>query len=172
MTSRLTAIILTLAISLLMGANAFVVRPAPSIQHFSPTRLFAEGDKEGGAAIAKPKIKTEIKTKEKVKQKQVQKKKARIQEPKSRRKEEFEDAPLFKVMLLGDDSYDGGHVVDRLMAIMEDLDEDAAVNVFQQAQQEGKAMCGKYPMEHAEMYKEQLIRSDPMIFSDLEEENK
>jgi hypothetical protein len=44
--------------------------------------------------------------------------------------------------------------------------------IFQQAQQEGKAMCGKYPMEHAEMYKEQLIRSDPMIFSDIEEENK
>jgi hypothetical protein len=33
-------------------------------------------------------------------------------------------------------------------------------------------MAGKYPLEIAELYKEQLIRSDPMIFSDLEEENK
>jgi hypothetical protein len=33
-------------------------------------------------------------------------------------------------------------------------------------------MCGKYPFEMAELYKEQLIRSDPMIFSDIEEENK
>jgi ATP-dependent Clp protease adapter protein ClpS len=55
---------------------------------------------------------------------------------------------------------------------MEDLDEDAASKIYQQAQQHGKAMCGKYPLEHAEMYKEQLIRSDPMIFSDLEDENK
>lgn len=54
---------------------------------------------------------------------------------------------------------------------MEDLDEDAAATVFQQAMQEGKAMCGKYPFEVAELYKEQLLRSDPLIFCDLEEEN-
>ena len=56
-------------------------------------------------------------------------------------------------------------------AIMEDLDEDAAATVFQQAMQEGKAMCGKYPFEVAELYKEQLLRSDPMIFADIEDEN-
>ena len=56
-------------------------------------------------------------------------------------------------------------------AIIEDLDEDAAATVFQQAMQEGKAMCGKYPFERAELFKEQLLRSDPMIFCDLEEEN-
>lgn len=89
----------------------------------------------------------------------------------SRREEEFQDAPMFKVMLLEDDSYDGEHVVTRLCAIMEDLDEDAAATVFQQAMQEGKAMCGKYPFEVAELYKEQLLRSDPMIFCDLEDEN-
>jgi hypothetical protein len=26
-------------------------------------------------------------------------------------------------------------------------------------------------MEHAEMYKEQLLRSEPMIFADIEDEN-
>ena len=31
-----------------------------------------------------------------------------------------------------------------LTAIVDDLDEDAAATVFQQAMQEGKAMCGKY----------------------------
>jgi hypothetical protein len=36
----------------------------------------------------------------------------------------------------------------------------------------GKAMCGKYPLEHAEMYVEQLLRSDPIIFAELEEEDK
>lgn len=201
--ARLTILTTLLLSIILCGVNAFVVRP-PASALSRPTSLFArEGDKEGGAAIAKPKIKTDIKTKEKVKEKQVVKKKARVNEPKvrrdqfcllslpysfvscptnlslanaqllqSRRKEEFEDAPLFKVMLIGDDSYDAGHVIDRLCAIIDDLDEGAAATVFQQAQQEGKAMCGKYPMEHGEMYKEQLIRSDPMIFADLEEENK
>lgn len=122
MFSKLT-ILLALLFSLI-ATDAFIVRPSPA-QH-RLVRLYAEGEKEGGAAIAKPKIKTDIKTKEKVKQKEKIKRKARIDEPKSRRKEEFQDAPLFKVMLLGDDSYDIGHVVDRLCAIIEDLDEGAA----------------------------------------------
>lgn len=169
--SRFTILAALLLSLIACGVDAFVVRPPALSTQQRLVPLYAEGDKEGGAAIAKPKIKTDIKTKEKVKQKQKQKKKARVDEPKSRRKEEFEEAPMFKVMLLGDDSYDIGHVVDRLCAIIEDLDEGAAATVFQQAQQEGKAMCGKYPMEHAEMFKEQLIRSDPMIFSDVEPEN-
>lgn len=74
-------------------------------------------------------------------------------------------------MLLEDDSYDAEHVVTRMCAIMEDLDEDSAATVFKQAMQSGKAMCGKYPYEVAELYKEQLLRSDPMIFADMEEEN-
>ena len=127
MLSRLTILAALLLFSLI-ASDAFVVRPcSPPAQHSNRlVRLHAEGDKEGGAAIAKPKIKTDIKTKEKVKQKQSVKKKAQIDEPKSRRKEEFKEAPLFKVMLLGDDSYDIGHVVDRLCAIIEDLDEGAA----------------------------------------------
>lgn len=35
----------------------------------------------------------------------------------------------------------------------------------------GKAMCGKFPFERAELFKEQLIRSDPIIFAEMEEEN-
>jgi ATP-dependent Clp protease adapter protein ClpS len=57
-----------------------------------------------------------------------------------------------------------------MCAILEDLDEDRAATVYQQAMQEGKAMCGTYPFEVAELYKEQLIRSDPMIFADMQED--
>ena len=137
--------------------------------------LFAgdrEGDSGGGAAIAKPAIKTAQKVETKQKEKVKQRQKAKTHDPISRRDEEFEEAPMFKLMLLGDDSYDPTHVIERMCAIVEDMDEDQAATVFQQANQEGKAMAGKYPMEIAELYKEQLIRSDPMIFSDLEEENK
>ena len=82
------------------------------------------------------------------------------------------EAPLYKVMLIGDDAYNSGHVIDRMCAIMEDMDEDEASTFFQQAQARGKTMCGKYPMEHAETYKEQMLRSIPMIFCDIEDENK
>jgi ATP-dependent Clp protease adapter protein ClpS len=179
-------------------------------QFSHPIVLFAgqrDSDSGGGAAIAKPAVKiaqkVETKQREKVKQRQ----QAKTHDPISRREEDFEEAPMFKLMLLGDESYDPAHVVERMCAVVEDMDEDQAATVFQQANQEGKvsfisariaflrvikqicfsqltiitffaiftflkAMAGKYPLEIAELYKEQLIRSDPMIFSDLEEENK
>jgi ATP-dependent Clp protease adapter protein ClpS len=102
---------------------------------------------------------------------QKQKQQTKIDEPVSKRKEEFQDAPMYKLMLLSDDSYDTEHVITRLCFIMDDIDEDQAKTILQQAQMSGKSMCGKYPFEIAELYKEQLIRSDPMIFADLEEEN-
>jgi ATP-dependent Clp protease adapter protein ClpS len=122
--------------------------------------------------LAQPDIKIGTKVETKQKQKVETKRKVQTGDPIAKRKEKFEDAPLYKVMLIGDDAYDSGHVIDRMCAIMEDMDEDQASTVFEQAQMAGKAMCGKYPLEHAEMYKEQLLRSDPMIFADLEDENK
>ena len=151
--------------------TAFVVspttRPGTSFLHAGQR----DSDSGGGAAIAKPAVKTEIVTKQASKQKQKQTQKARTHDPISRREEDFEEAPLYKLMLIGDDGYDPAHVVERMCAVVEDMDEDQAATVLQQSLQEGKAMCGKYPMEIAELYKEQLIRSDPMIFSDMEEEN-
>eukprot|EP00560_Eucampia_antarctica_P008865 CAMPEP_0197822958 /NCGR_PEP_ID=MMETSP1437-20131217/278_1 /TAXON_ID=49252 ORGANISM="Eucampia antarctica, Strain CCMP1452" /NCGR_SAMPLE_ID=MMETSP1437 /ASSEMBLY_ACC=CAM_ASM_001096 /LENGTH=173 /DNA_ID=CAMNT_0043421871 /DNA_START=41 /DNA_END=562 /DNA_ORIENTATION=+ len=141
----------------------------------STTSLFAgKGEQEGGAAIAKPKVNIGQKTAmvTETKARVVLKKKAKPSGPESRREEKFEDAPMYKVMLLGDKEYDQEHVIKRLCETLEDMDENNAATVFTQAQQGGKAMCGKYPMEHAELYKEQMLRSDPMIFCDIEEENK
>jgi ATP-dependent Clp protease adapter protein ClpS len=149
--------------------NLTFLRPSQS-----KTVLLAggESEKEGGAAIAKPKVGVETKQVTKQKSKSVEKRKSKTSDPISRREDEFEDAPLFKVILIGDESYEQAHVIERLCEIMEDMDENRAATIFKQAQQGGQAMCGKYPLEHAEMYKEQLIRSDPMIYSDVEEENK
>jgi ATP-dependent Clp protease adapter protein ClpS len=61
-------------------------------------------------------------------------------------------------------------VILRLCAIMEDMDEDQANEVFKQAQMAGKAMAGIFPFEKAELIKEQLLRSDPMIFADMAED--
>lgn len=58
----------------------------------------------------KTKTKVETQTKRKV---EIQKKE-KTDDPVSRRDEEFEDAPMFKVMLLEDNGYDAEHVVTRL----------------------------------------------------------
>jgi len=147
-----------------------------SIVHSSQvTKLFAgQGDREseGGAAIAKPQIKTNQKVETVQKEKVRQQQKAEIHDPISRRDEDFEEAPMYKLMLLGDESYDSVHVAERLCAIVDEMDEDQATTILQQANQSGEAMCGKYPFEKAELFKEQLIRSDPMIFSEIKEENE
>ena len=147
----------------LPGVSGFVFQPRTA-GVTTTTRL-------AGMAQPEIQIKTKTKVETQTKQKVIIKKKEKTDDPVSRREEEFQDAPMYKVMLLEDDSYDAEHVVTRLCAIIEDLDEDAASTVFQQAMQTGKAMCGKYPFERAELFKEQLLRSDPMIFCDLEEEN-
>mmetsp|Transcript_21245 Transcript_21245/g.29782 ORF Transcript_21245/g.29782 Transcript_21245/m.29782 type:complete len:175 (-) Transcript_21245:273-797(-) len=139
--------------------------------HLSILQAKGEGE-TGGAALAKPKVSIGQKTALVTKQKSatVSKKKAKTSEPVSRRDDDFEDAPMYKVVLIGDEDYDQAHVVEKMCEILEDMDEGNAASVFKQAQQSGKAMCGKYPFEHAELYKEQFLRSDPMIFSDVEED--
>jgi ATP-dependent Clp protease adapter protein ClpS len=149
--------------------------PASTFGNCYNTVLFAgqgDSDSDGGAALAKPKIRQAQKTETKAKEKVKSVNKEKTHDPISRRDEKFEEAPMFKLMLLDDESYDAVHVVERMCAIVEDMDEDQASTVFQQATQSGKAMCGKYPFERAELFKEQLVRSDPMIFSDIVEENK
>jgi ATP-dependent Clp protease adapter protein ClpS len=164
---RLLVIVL---LALTMGSDAFV---APQRRSFVSHLRMGSDSESGSSAIAKPQIKLGQKTAlvTETKKKVEMRKKNQPGEPVSRKEEEFMDAPLFKLMLQGDDGYDMSHVIERLCAVMEDLDEDAAVSVYQAAQSSGKAMCGKYPMEHAEVYKEQLLRSDPTIFADLEDEN-
>jgi ATP-dependent Clp protease adapter protein ClpS len=122
--------------------------------------------------MAQPEIQIKTKTTVETKQKSkvLNKEKVKTGDPVQKRKEEFQDAPMFKLMLLSDDSYDPEHVISRMCAIMEDLDEDHAATVYKAAMSTGKAMCGTYPYEIAELYKEQLIRSDPMIFADMQED--
>lgn len=159
-------------LALLGTSLSFTINSPYTTSRRAFTLFAGDSDKEGGAAIAKPKVGVKVDQVTKQKSKSENKERTRSSDPISRREEKFEDAPLFKVMLIGDDDYDQAHVVERMCEIIDDMDENQAASVYKSAQQGGKAMCGKYPLEHAEMYKEQLIRSDPMIFSDVEEENK
>jgi ATP-dependent Clp protease adapter protein ClpS len=126
-----------------------------------------------GSAQPEVEVKTKTTTVTKQGQKVKQTQKSKTDDPVSRRDDDFQEAPMFKLMLLADNGYDAEHVILRLCAIIgdsDDMDEDQAATIFQQAQQEGKAMCGKYPFERAELFKEQLLRSNPMIFAEMEEE--
>ena len=127
-------------------------------------------DKGGGSAIATPKTKTVTTTVTKQKQKQEQKKKFKANDPDLFKQEDFEDAPMFRLFLIGDESYDQEHVVTRLVEIVEDCSEDNAADYFKSAYQGGEAFMGKYPREIAETYAEQLTRSEPIIYMDVRDD--
>jgi len=80
-----------------------------------------------GAAPAKPKVEIGQKTAvtQKVGQKSSVKQthKAKVSEPVKRREKNTEDAPLYKVMLIGDEEYDQEHTIERICDVMEDVDE-------------------------------------------------
>lgn len=134
--------------------------------HFSP--LYQSGpDKGGGSAIATPATKQVTTTVTKQKSEQKQKQKAKPSDPDLRNEEDFEDAPMFRLFLIGDESYEQEHVVTRVFEVVEDCSEDEAARLFKSAYQTGEAFLGKYPKEIAETYAEQLTRSDPIIYADV-----
>lgn len=83
-----------------------------------------------------------------------------------------EDAPMWKVLLLGDEEYEEDPVCDVLCAVMPEVIADArqAKEKYDEAMNVGKALLVLAPFEHAEMYQEQLARADPMVFAQIEEE--
>lgn len=161
----LQTLICTLALA--TSATAFTVSPVHqqrSNQLCSP--LFS--DKGGGSAIASPKTKQITETIQKSKQKESVKKKFKPSEPIN--EQDFEDAPMFRLYLIGDESYEQEHVVTRVHEVVEDCSEDDAATLFKSAYQTGEAFMGKYPREIAEMYAEQLTRSDPIIYADVRDD--
>merc|ERR1712008_628992 len=132
--------------------------------------VYSDSDKGGGSAIATPKTKQVTTTVTKQKEKSKQKKKMKPSDPDLRREEDFEDAPMFRLYLLGDESYGQEHVVTRVFEVVEDCSEDDAATLFKSAAQTGEAFMGKYPMEIAEMYAEQLTRSEPIIYADVRDD--
>lgn len=164
----------TLLCTLALASTATAFTTAPThqpkrTQQISPLYQ-SDKDKGGGAAIAIPKTKQATTTVQKLKQKSEQKQKFKPSEPDLRSEEDFEDAPMFRLYLIGDESYDQKHVVTRVFEVVEDCSEDDAATLFKSAYQSGEAFMGKYPMEIAEMYAEQLTRSDPIIYADVRDD--
>ena len=64
---------------------------------------------------------------------------------------EFIDAPMHKVMLVGDESYNEKHVATRMQTIIESIDKNYTTSIFRgDIGPEGKVMCGKHLLEYAE----------------------
>lgn len=176
--SIVTSPLLLLIASLALSCNnngvvdAYSVGTPFVVRQLTAKPAFASNPSLWTMGMAQPEIQIKTKTTVETKQKSkvLNKEKVKTGDPVQKRKEEFQDAPMFKLMLLSDDSYDPEHVISRMCAVMEDLDEDQAATVYKAAMQTGKAMCGTYPFEIAELYKEQLIRSDPMIYADMQED--
>lgn len=93
-------------------------------------------------------------------------------DPKTRVEVEVEEAPRFKLLLIGDEEYSEEHVVERMVDLVDDLDKKQGVEVYYAAQKAGKGLIGVFVLEMAEFYAEQLARSEPMIFTDLVKEGK
>jgi ATP-dependent Clp protease adapter protein ClpS len=98
--------------------------------------------------------------------------KVEIGKPQTRLVEETEDAPRYKVMLLFDDGYLEEPVTNRLTEVVDDLDKPSAQDVYRACEKQGSGMVGVYPLEIAEFYVEQLLRSEPMIFTELVKEGE
>lgn len=101
------SLVLFLCCLLASSISAFTFQPLSNGGCALKTRLH-------GMAQPETQIKTKTKVETQTKQKVVIKKKEKTDDPVSRREEDFQDAPMFKVMLLEDGSYDAEHVVTRL----------------------------------------------------------
>ncbi|CAM9813791.1 unnamed protein product [Discosporangium mesarthrocarpum] len=89
---------------------------------------------------------------------------------KTKRAVQTDDAPMFKVLLIGDEEYNREHVVMAIQDIVPDVDNTKAAEIFDEAQIGGKGMCGIYPEEQAELYVEQFTRCEPLIYADMEKD--
>ena len=60
-----------------------------------------------------------------------------------------------------------------MRTVVEDIDENCAASIFRDdVGSERKATHSKHLLKYGELYKKQLLRSDPIIFCNLEQENK
>lgn len=84
------------------------------------------------------------------------------------RKTEADEIPLWKVILLGDEEYEEGHVVTQLQKVVQ-LAKKEASRVFAEAQASGSALVCVVIEEHAEFYAEQLKRQEIWVTLEADE---
>lgn len=83
------------------------------------------------------------------------------------RKTQADEVPMYKVILLGDEEYEEGHVVTQLQKVCQ-INKNEAARIFAEAQATGSSVVCVVPEEHAEFYVQQLVRND--VFCTLEKD--
>lgn len=85
-----------------------------------------------------------------------------------RRKTQADEVPLYKVILLGDETYVEAHVVTQIQKTVQ-LDKGEATRIFREAQTSGSSIICVVCEEHAEFYAQQLRRQDIFVLVEKDE---
>lgn len=85
-----------------------------------------------------------------------------------RRKTQSDEVPMFKVILLGDEEYEEGHVVTQLQKTA-GLEKQKAQHCFKEAQASGTSVVCVVCEEHAEFYAQQLRRQEIYVAVEKDE---
>lgn len=85
-----------------------------------------------------------------------------------RRKTQSDEVPMFKVILLGDEEYEEGHVVTQLQKTA-GLEKQKAQSCFKEAQATGTSIVCVVCEEHAEFYAQQLRRQEIYVAVEKDE---
>ena len=151
--------------ALLVASAALVAHallPSPSL---SPCRTLSRGTvmrprmMMGAAAPAPAKTRTTTETKAPVRQ----------QTRKVEKKREYappEEAPRYEVILLDDEEYEEGHIVNNLVRIIPGIESNKAKQVYLETKKVGQSLVLVCLEEHAEAYVDLLSRQEPMIFAE------
>lgn len=85
------------------------------------------------------------------------------------RKTQADEIPMYKVILLGDEEYEEGHVTTQLQKVIPKMGKEEAVEKFFEAQQTGSSIVCVVAQEHAEFYAQQLKRQDIFVAVEKDE---
>eukprot|EP00636_Phaeomonas_parva_P016468 CAMPEP_0118851512 /NCGR_PEP_ID=MMETSP1163-20130328/936_1 /TAXON_ID=124430 /ORGANISM="Phaeomonas parva, Strain CCMP2877" /LENGTH=150 /DNA_ID=CAMNT_0006783867 /DNA_START=103 /DNA_END=555 /DNA_ORIENTATION=- len=149
--ARFFFLTVALVLASLLGAQGFTAR--------RPMRM-------SSPAIAKPKVSIGQKSSiGQPQQKQVQK----VNQKQRTQDGDTDEAPMYKVILIDDNTYTKEHVVKNLVRIIS-MEEKTAADVYVATKTDEQAIACITTQETAEHYVEQLGRCSPMIFANMEEE--
>ena len=86
-----------------------------------------------------------------------------------KRKTQADEIPMYKVILLGDEEYEEGHVVTQLQKVIPKMRKEEAQEKYYEAQNTGSSIVCVVAQEHAEFYAQQLKRQDIFVTVEKDE---
>jgi len=116
--------------------------------------------------IAKPKV--DIGQTQKTSSPSPQGPKVQTPKPKLHKKTQDDETPMYKVILLGDNDYEQGHVTTQITKIIPQVQKEEAMKCYVEAQMIGTSLIITVTEEHAEHYVQQFKRQQ--IYAKMEKE--